>query len=381
MARDEDVERGSLKGDERTPLLREIPPVAIEEDEDEHQSGPASQNVRGRRDELDESSLLEPPPPQPRTKGWWAWRIFWFLVAALVLALFIKGWIDADDTNFDLSKALKRALGGGLSGAAAMVLQVLLLMPLRTIMNYQYRHGHSFPVATKTLYHEGGFRRYYAGLLPALVQGPVSRFGDTAANAGILALLQSNSYLARMPTLIQTIFASLCAAAFRMILTPIDTLKTTMQAQGSRGTALLRQRIKTEGIGSLWWGAFATAAATFVGHYPWFATYNFLTEFITQPPKEQLALYLLRLAFIGFCASVISDTISNSLRVVKTYRQVNDTEVSYSQAAKLVIQQDGISGLFGRGLPTRILANGLQGILFSILWKLFLDFWEKHTSS
>ncbi|KAF3023169.1 hypothetical protein E8E14_014140 [Neopestalotiopsis sp. 37M] len=354
MARDEDVERGSLKGDERTPLLREIPPVAIEEDEDEHQSGPASQNVRGRRDELDESSLLEPPPPQPRTKGWWAWRIFWFLVAALVLALFIKGWIDADDTNFDLSKALKRALGGGLSGAAAMVLQVLLLM---------------------TLYHEGGFRRYYAGLLPALVQGPVSRFGDTAANAGILALLQSNSYLARMPTLIQTIFASLCAAAFRMILTPIDTLKTTMQAQGSRGTALLRQRIKTEGIGSLWWGAFATAAATFVGHYPWFATYNFLTEFITQPPKEQLALYLLRLAFIGFCASVISDTISNSLRVVKTYRQVNDTEVSYSQAAKLVIQQDGISGLFGRGLPTRILANGLQGILFSILWKLFLDLW------
>jgi hypothetical protein len=118
--------------------------------------------------------------------------------------------------------------------------------------------------------------------------------------------------------------------------------------------------------------------------------YNFLTEFITQPPKEQLALYLLRLAFIGFCASVISDTISNSLRVVKTYRQVNDTEVSYcesiatltslvllmleiAQAAKLVIQQDGISGLFGRGLPTRILANGLQGILFSILWKLFLD--------
>lgn len=35
--------------------------------------------------------------------------------------------------------------------------------------------------------------------------------------------------------------------------------------------------------------------------------------------------------------------------------------------------QDGISGLFGRGLKTRILANGLQGLLFSILWKLFLD--------
>lgn len=102
--------------------------------------------------------------------------------------------------------------------------------------------------------------------------GPISRFGDTAANAGILALLQSNSYLKDLPTPIKTIFASLCAAAFRMILTPLDTLKTTLQVQGAKGTSLLRQRIKTHGVGSLWWGAFATAAATFVGHYPWFAT-------------------------------------------------------------------------------------------------------------
>jgi hypothetical protein len=57
-----------------------------------------------------------------------------------------------------------------------------------------------------------------------------------------------------------------------MILTPIDTLKTTLQAQGARGTTLLRQRIRTEGVGSLWFGSLATAAATFMGHYPWFAT-------------------------------------------------------------------------------------------------------------
>ena len=64
----------------------------------------------------------------------------------------------------------------------------------------------------------------------------------------------------------------LSAAGFRIILTPIDTVKTTLQVQGAGGTALLRQRIKTNGAGSLWWGAIATASATFVGHYPWFAT-------------------------------------------------------------------------------------------------------------
>ncbi|RYP19883.1 hypothetical protein DL765_003137 [Monosporascus sp. GIB2] len=212
--------------------------------------------------------------------------------------------------------------------------------------------------ATRTLYNDSEVRRYYQGILPALFQ----------------------------------VFASLCAAAFRMIQAPIDMLKTTLQAQGTRGTALLRRRITANSVGSLWWGAIATAAATFVGHYPWFATlssrspclglvrssymicqYNFLSEALTEPPKHPFIVWLARLAFIGFCASIVSDSVSNSLPVFKTYRQVNDIKVSYSEAARLVVLQDGISGLFGRGFKTRILANGLQGLLFSILWKLFLN--------
>ena len=39
------------------------------------------------------------------------------------------------------AKAAKRALGGGVSGALAGVFQVLLLMWLRTTVNYQMRHG------------------------------------------------------------------------------------------------------------------------------------------------------------------------------------------------------------------------------------------------
>ncbi|KAJ9144674.1 hypothetical protein NKR23_g5762 [Pleurostoma richardsiae] len=362
MAREGDAE-SQTSAHEQTPLLVDRPAEQDPEPESEPEEDP--KDVR-----------------EPKRLSWYVWRAFWTLLAVLVLVVFIKGWIDAgSDVNFDLKGALKRALGGGLSGAAAMVLQVLLLMPLRTIMNYQYRFGTSFTTATKTLYHDGGLRRYYQGIGAALVQGPTARFGDTAANAGILALLHSNSYLKDLPSPIKTVFASLCAAAFRMILTPIDTLKTTLQAQGARGTAVLRRRIKTDGIGSLWWGAIATAAATFVGHYPWFATYNFLSQAIAEPPKHPLIVWLLRLAFIGFVASIISDSVSNSLRVVKTYRQVNETKVSYSEAARLVILEDGISGLLGRGLKTRILCNGLQGLLFSILWKLFLDLWEKKTGS
>jgi hypothetical protein len=28
------------------------------------------------------------------------------------------------------------------------------------------------------------------------------------------------------------------------------------------------------------------------------------------------------------------------------------------------------AGLFGRGLQTKIIANGMQGLMFSVLWKL-----------
>lgn len=71
-------------------------------------------------------------------------------------------------TSFDLPAALRRAAGGGLAGALAMVLQVLLLMPLRTVMNYQYRYGGKVGDGVRGMYREGGVKRYYAGMGAAL---------------------------------------------------------------------------------------------------------------------------------------------------------------------------------------------------------------------
>jgi len=46
------------------------------------------------------------------------------------------------------------------------------------------------------------------------------------------------------------------------------------------------------------------------------------------------------------------------LRVVKTYRQTSVEAISYPQAMRNVIEKDGIMGLLGRGLKTRIITNG-----------------------
>ncbi|ETO30651.1 hypothetical protein RFI_06470 [Reticulomyxa filosa] len=138
-----------------------------------------------------------------------------------------------------------------------------------------------------------------------------------------------------------------------------------------------------------WYGSVAAISATFVGHYPWFATYNLLNEKLPKynQHREPLKAYG-RQAVMGFCASTVSDTLSNSLRVIKTTRQTYSVPITYLGTfifififififcfctAKLVIQKDGWGGLFGRGLKTRIMANGMQGLLFSVLWKYFED--------
>lgn len=105
--------------------------------------------------------------------------------------------------------------------------------------------------------------------------------------------------------------------------------------------------------------------------------------------SEELFLSLLRSALIGVCSSCVSDTCSNSLRVIKTTKQTaalggssmegtvdqksitSRGEITYREAVTLVLEKDGWVGLFGRGLRTRLLTNALQGAIFSILWKYF----------
>jgi uncharacterized sodium:solute symporter family permease YidK len=78
-----------------------------------------------------------------------------------------------------------------------------------------------------------------------------------------------------------------------------------------------------------------------------------------------------RRAILGFCSSAVSDTCSNSIRVVKVYKQSHPEQLTYGQVIRNVLAESGVQGLMFRGLETKILANGLQGILFSILWKQF----------
>ena len=298
-----------------------------------------------------------------------------------------------------LSKASKRALSGGKAGASASIVQVLSLMWLRTSMNYQYRYGGTLSSSLDTLYKEGGIPRLYQGLPFALIQGPLTRFGDTAANVGILALLDSMIWAEGMPLPLKTLCGSIAAGCWRIFLMPIDTSKTVMQVEGKEGLNNLYEQVQQNGPSPLYRGAIASAAATAVGHFPWFLTYNYLNEVLpimegNGGEKNSMIIFmtLARSAFLGLAASCVSDCCSNSLRVIKTTKQTagldplvegdneepkqhnkDGSEISYVEAVQIILEKDGWAGLFGRGLQTRLLTNAIQGAVFSVLWRYFQE--------
>jgi hypothetical protein len=135
-------------------------------------------------------------------------------------------------------------------------------------------------------------------------------------------------------------------------------------------------KVKIGGPTVLFHGALAASLATFVGHYPWFATvcllrgreslalcglihllawnnktyvrgyadphitntrcalqYNSLDA--SLPKYDELHKRLLRSAFMGWCSSFISDICSNSIRVIKTSKQSSTVPITYAEIVKV----------------------------------------------
>lgn len=264
--------------------------------------------------------------------------------------------------NEILEKAYKRAINGGTSGFAAMAFQVGSLMWLRTIVNHQYRNGGTFKNTALNLYKQGGVTRFYRGVGFALMQAPLSRFGDTAMNIGMMTLLEGTDY----STATKTFIGSCGAALWRVCIMPIDTCKSSLQVNGKEGLNILKNKVKTNGLGVMYHGSLASASATLVGHFPWFFTYNYLNELI--PKQEETIKSCARSAVIGFSSSSVSDVCSNSLRVIKVNRQTSQNTLSYFELIKNIVKNDSITALFTRGLKTKIITNGIQGMMFTVVF-------------
>eukprot|EP01039_Chlorochromonas_danica_P007263 gene7263-8033_t len=264
-------------------------------------------------------------------------------------------------------------LRGGLYGAAAGSVQVLFLMWLRTIVNYQYRYGVSLSVAVKELLEEGGLPRFYRGLPFALLQNPLSKFGSAASYEASRAILMHTSGSVS-PFWSSALGAGL-STAWRVLLMPLETAKTLLQVEGSIGQERLVRGLQKGQVSLLFEGTAAALLASLAAHYPWFLVHNYLDHHLPQPnPQEGLKASILRSVLIGIVATAASDVTSNAVRVVRTVKAALAVDLGhslpYSQAIQHIVKEGGWAALFGRGLRTRFIANVLQGTLFVVIWRV-----------
>lgn len=272
---------------------------------------------------------------------------------------------EAESLSSLASKSLAAAFKGGFAGFVAGVVQVLVFMWLRTITNRQYYTGGSTSATARELWKQGGVMRFYHGLQYAIIENPMCKFGDTFANTGILALLVD----VPMHPVLKTVFVSIVAASWRILITPINTLKTMLQVHGASASKPLWVKVHQHGIAILWAGALGNFAAALAGNYPWWATFNTISVMWAKPADG--AAQIVRHGVIGMCSSLVSDAVSNVFRVLKTGRQANpDANIGYHKVASHILKTDGITGLFLRGLSTRMITNILQVSCFTILWKI-----------
>lgn len=184
-------------------------------------------------------------------------------------------------------------------------------------------------------------------------------------------------------------------------------MKTVLQVDSIVGFRGLLRRVKAGQVHLLYQGAIATYISSVMGHFPWvghrfykngssftiqtaymcsfvipfhhmqYWTYNTLEA---SPWLAQVLPWtLIRSGGIGFLASVVSDTVINSARVLKTTKQSLGSKhaVTYGEAIRMVLAADGWQGLFGRGLRTRIMGNALQSIVFTVIWRSLADAGKK----
>ncbi|KAL3759364.1 hypothetical protein ACHAWU_000663 [Discostella pseudostelligera] len=270
-----------------------------------------------------------------------------------------------------VSAKAARAVRDGYAASMASIISVFLLMWLRTSMSYQHVKGVTMSEAIQQLYADGGIPRFYRGLVPALCMMPLSRFGDIFSNEVAREFLSES-----FPAAVVTMFASSLAAGWRILISPADTVKTMMQVHGTDGLTLLQSKVAKSGLSALFEGAMGASAATWVGHYPWFVTHNFLEAYCIR--NQILDAHLkhqnstrknIRRALLGLMSSLVSDVCSNAIRVLKTYKQTSVEPIGYMEAAARIVEKDGLMGLLFRGLSSKLTANALNAMLFTVVWK------------
>ena len=257
----------------------------------------------------------------------------------------------------EVYKSSNKAFKTGFTGGA---LQVTTLLWLRTANNYQYKHGTTLTDTMKTLYKQGGILRFYRGYIPSLFLGSSIKFGEI--NAYYYSKQCNFNEMERL------MFISSVSSFLKLMFVPIDTLDIFLQVEGKNGIKILKDKVNNHGVKVLYYGLTPWITYNFVSTFTWFKVHNYLDDKFKNKCKDGIE-FNIKNGLIGLGSSIVSDTITNPLRILKIYKQSNTSEISYAETYKNIIKTRGASEFFIRGLKTRLMIHGLQNMFFVVIWK------------
>ena len=244
------------------------------------------------------------------------------------------------------------------TGITSGIIQVSSLLWLRTINNYQYKYGTPLIDTFKLLYKNGGFIRFYRGYVPSMFVASSCKFGELNAY-----YYSKEMNLSKLESLF---LISSVSSIVKLSIIPVDTLDVFLQVEGKKGINILYNKIRTHGIKVLYYGVNPWILNNFISTFTWYGVHNYLDN---KFKHNETINFNIKNGLIGLSASLVSDILTNPLRILKINKQSHFENVSYISSIKKIIKKNGISEFILRGLKTRMLIHGIQNVFFTITWK------------
>ncbi len=200
---------------------------------------------------------------------------------------------------------------------------------------------------------------------------------DSLSKADIVAAAVEvrESLLDRIPDGVKDGIASgLAAAVVKVVLQPLDTIKTVQQAQklGLDPFTAIRKVVERSGLGGLWAGVTVTVLGSSPSVAVYFGTYSSCKKYLTSIMPD--SMYLLAVAL----AASIGNTFASFFRVpyeVIKQRMQNGDHASTMEAIRHSMKTEGPLGLFTGGkLYSQILRDVPYAIVTLVSYEILQKF-------
>ena len=265
------------------------------------------------------------------------------------------------------------------AGFTAGLINSFIFHPPKTIIKYQYVNGASFPLTLRKMVYNQDKLRLFRGISPNIIKYSVGKMGEASIYTYFRDIDKEYDEIGKLS------MTSFYITLWRINLMPFDTMSNTLQVHGQEGYQIIKRRINTYGIGTLYSGTVMYGLINYVNCFTWFGIFNTMNNLlnndknnIMNDTKNNISSdisYDINNGLVGFTSTLGSDIINNPLRVIKTYKQSYNTRISYTESFKDIIKEGGYKNLFIRGFGVKTFLNCITSSFYVIMWKRLEDYY------